>query len=50
MAPEIITGKGYGFSVDLWSIGIILYEFMCGGVPCKYYIQSNKSNQIKSFK
>lgn len=21
MAPEIITGKGYNFLVDLWSIG-----------------------------
>ncbi len=33
MAPEIISGKGYTFNVDLWSIGICLYEFMCGGVP-----------------
>lgn len=44
MAPEIITGKGqnielyyiqigYTFTVDIWSIGICLYEFMCGGVP-----------------
>lgn len=33
MAPEIITGKGYTYSVDLWSIGICLYEFMGGGVP-----------------
>lgn len=33
MAPEIITGKGYSYSVDLWSIGICLYEFMAGGVP-----------------
>ena len=24
MAPEIIAGKGYGFLVDLWSIGIYL--------------------------
>lgn len=34
MAPEIINGKGYSYAVDLWSIGIILYEFMCGEVPC----------------
>lgn len=33
MAPEIISGKGYTFSVDLWSIGICLYEFICGSVP-----------------
>jgi cGMP-dependent protein kinase len=33
MAPEIINGKGYNQSVDLWLIGIVLFEFMCGGVP-----------------
>jgi cGMP-dependent protein kinase len=33
MAPEIISGKGYTYSVDLWSIGICFFEFMCGGVP-----------------
>ena len=33
MAPEVILGKSYDFSVDLWSLGIMLYEFICGGVP-----------------
>jgi cGMP-dependent protein kinase len=33
MAPEIISGKGYSFFVDLWSIGICLYEFVCGYLP-----------------
>ncbi|EAR84179.1 CGMP-dependent kinase 5-1 (macronuclear) [Tetrahymena thermophila SB210] len=33
MAPEIIKGKGYSYSSDLWSVGICLYEFMCGQVP-----------------
>ncbi|KAM3140827.1 hypothetical protein pb186bvf_007054 [Paramecium bursaria] len=33
MAPEIITGKGYTYTVDIWSIGVCLFEFMCGGVP-----------------
>lgn len=33
MAPEILNQKGYGLNVDLWSIGICLYEFMCGLVP-----------------
>ena len=33
MAPEVILGEGYSFKVDFWSIGICMYEFMCGGVP-----------------
>lgn len=33
MAPEIMLSKGYSFSVDLWSLGICAFEFLCGGVP-----------------
>jgi cGMP-dependent protein kinase len=33
MAPEVILGKGYGISADYWSLGIMIYEFICGGVP-----------------
>ncbi|CAD8173016.1 unnamed protein product [Paramecium octaurelia] len=33
MAPEILLGKGYSFNVDLWSMGICMYELMCGKVP-----------------
>jgi cGMP-dependent protein kinase 1 len=32
-APEVILGKGYAYSVDIWSLGICLYEFLAGGVP-----------------
>ncbi|CAD8121760.1 unnamed protein product [Paramecium sonneborni] len=33
MAPEVISGKGYGYFADLWSVGCCLYEFLCGGLP-----------------
>ncbi|KRX11142.1 Protein kinase-like domain [Pseudocohnilembus persalinus] len=33
MAPEIIQQKGYSYAIDLWSVGICIYEFMCGAVP-----------------
>lgn len=33
MAPEVILGKGYGCTVDIWALGICLYEFICGPLP-----------------
>ena len=33
MAPEVLKNKGYNFLVDLWSLGICLFEFMCGDLP-----------------
>ena len=33
MAPEILLGKGYDLMVDLWSLGIIIFELMCGFLP-----------------
>ena len=33
IAPEVITGKGYSFLADIWSLGICFYEFVCGTVP-----------------
>lgn len=33
MAPEVLTGKSYGMSSDLYSLGIVLYEMIYGSVP-----------------
>ena len=32
-APEIVLGKPYGFEVDLWGLGVILYRIICGNLP-----------------
>jgi serine/threonine protein kinase len=35
MAPEIFenNGKGYSFEVDIWSVGIIMYQLLTGKLP-----------------
>ena len=33
MAPEIISGKGYSFSADYWSLGITLFEIFYDYLP-----------------
>ena len=33
LAPEVILKQGYAKTVDWWSLGVILYEFLIGCVP-----------------
>jgi len=33
IAPEVITGKGYSFFCDVWSMGVLLYELICYECP-----------------
>ncbi|XP_075257520.1 cAMP-dependent protein kinase catalytic subunit beta-like isoform X2 [Convolutriloba macropyga] len=33
LAPEIILSKGYGFGIDWWSFGVLLYEMAAGKPP-----------------
>ena len=44
MAPEIYENERYNCSVDIWSIGILLYEMIHGKSPFK------NSNVFKIYK
>ena len=33
VAPEVISSKGYGLEVDMWSAGVIFYQLVCRSTP-----------------
>jgi cGMP-dependent protein kinase len=33
MAPEVMRGHGYSTEIDVWSLGVMLFEFVCGYLP-----------------
>ncbi|KAI9934914.1 hypothetical protein ASPWEDRAFT_660030 [Aspergillus wentii DTO 134E9] len=33
LAPEVVSSKGYNKSVDWWSLGILIFEMLCGFTP-----------------
>eukprot|EP00656_Telonema_subtile_P033107 TRINITY_DN3653_c0_g1_i1.p1 TRINITY_DN3653_c0_g1~~TRINITY_DN3653_c0_g1_i1.p1 ORF type:complete len:354 (+),score=87.32 TRINITY_DN3653_c0_g1_i1:87-1148(+) len=32
-APDVLRGKGYGISVDVWSLGVLMFVMVCGQYP-----------------
>ena len=45
IAPETIRGTGYHFPVDLWALGVIIFEMLCGYCPFGH----NKSEPMEIY-
>lgn len=46
LAPEIIKDKQYGYSVDWYSLGLVMYEMMTGQNPFKTQRESTFVDQM----
>lgn len=44
LAPEIVSHIAYGFQIDWWTLGILIYEMMFGKTPFK---STNKAQLFK---
>ena len=44
LAPEVILGKGHNRPADWWSLGILIYEMICGVPP---FYSSNVQNMYR---
>ncbi|XP_055372881.1 atypical protein kinase C [Condylostylus longicornis] len=47
IAPEILRGEDYGFSVDWWALGVLLYEMLAGRSPFDIAGASENPDQWK---
>ncbi|KHJ44907.1 kinase domain protein [Trichuris suis] len=45
IAPEILRGEEYSFSVDWWALGVLMYEMMAGRSPFDIVGMANAPDQ-----
>ena len=49
MAPEIYRGTGYSFQIDMWSLGVMMYEFLCGKLPFGDKLDEDEDDAMKYY-
>lgn len=47
LAPEMLTKKGHDTSIDIWSVGILMFELLCGNSP---FVSSNQEELFSNIK
>lgn len=48
LPPEMVEGKAHDEKVDLWSLGVLCYEFLCGKPPFEAETNSGTYKRITS--
>uniref|UniRef100_H0W1P6 protein kinase C n=1 Tax=Cavia porcellus TaxID=10141 RepID=H0W1P6_CAVPO len=48
LAPEIVRGQSYGFSVDWWNLGTVMFEIMVGEPPYPF-ADSPKNSDLNTY-
>ncbi|CAG9315021.1 unnamed protein product [Blepharisma stoltei] len=46
MAPEMVLSQGHSYQIDLWAIGVLLYEMLHGCAPFRAIVDKEKCKQI----
>ena len=41
LAPEVVAHAGHDHSVDLWAVGILIYEMFCISTPFASSVKNN---------
>lgn len=50
LAPEMLYKKGHDKSVDIWSVGVLMFELLCGSSPFASSSQEELFSNIKKHK
>ena len=48
IAPEILNGEEYDYSVDIWSLGVLMYYLLCGNKPFTGTTEQDIYKEIKT--